>query len=100
MTFIRDRFNPEQKLRINQDGSINTNTVLVDEADIKTIITYVEEDGNYTYVGEAAAGSLTSDDTWRIRRVEEVGSLIIILWASGTNEFDKVWDDREIYIYS
>lgn len=99
MTFIRDRWNAERKLKVNPDGSINTNAVLVDEQDIKTIITYVDEDGNYTYVGEAESGTAISEASWRIRRVEEVGSLVIILWAGGTNEFNKVWDDRGTYTY-
>ena len=59
----------------------------------------IDVEGNYTYIGEATPGTATNSATWRIKRVEQVGSDINILWANGTSEFDKTWDDRLTYTY-
>lgn len=54
------------------------------------------------YRGEAVVDSLTSDPVWRIRHViiAADGSSSQTTWASGTQDFDKVWDDRASYVYS
>lgn len=56
--------------------------------------------GNYTYIGEAVPGTLTTATSWRIKRVEQVGTDINILWASGSADFNKTWNDRLSYTYS
>jgi hypothetical protein len=55
---------------------------------------------NITYIGEALPGTATSGSTWRIKRVEEVVNDINILWADGTADFTKVWDNRLSLSYS
>ena len=60
----------------------------------------IDVDGNITYVGEAVPGSLPSENKWRIKRIEQIGSDTAILWASGTSSFDKIWDLRLTYNYS
>ena len=60
----------------------------------------VDVEGNYTYIGEAQPGTATSAASWRIKRVEQIGSDINILWASGTANFDKIWDNRLSFTYS
>ena len=64
----------------------------------------VDKDGVYIYVGEAEPGLGTSEAKWRIKRIEEgvgvdTGDFDII-WADGTAEFTKVWDDRATFTYS
>jgi hypothetical protein len=50
---------------------------------------------NEIYRGEAAVGSLTNSPVWRVRKVTTAtDSDITEVWAGGTSNFDKVWDDR------
>lgn len=60
----------------------------------------IDVDGNYTYIGEADPGTSPSLNKWRIKRVEQVGADINILWASGSSDFNKIWIDRLTYVYS
>jgi hypothetical protein len=64
----------------------------------------VDTENEFIYIGEAVPGSITSAAVWRIKRVEEInnstGDDYNILWADGTAEFDKVWDDRLTFTYS
>lgn len=60
----------------------------------------VDEDGAYTYIGEADPGTAKNSLTWRIKRIEELaGGDLEILWANGTASFDKSWDLRSTYSY-
>jgi len=60
----------------------------------------IDEDGNYTYLGEADAGSSKSSPLWRIRRIDSTNDPDVeILWADGTTEFTKTWDNRASYTY-
>lgn len=61
----------------------------------------VDFDGSFTYVGEAVPGSATDQPVWRIKRIEEFGADkdMDILWADGTADLIKVWDDRATYTY-
>lgn len=57
--------------------------------------------GSLTYVGEATPDSAEGDAVWRIKRLDEsVVNDLIILWADGTSDFSKVWDDRASLAYS
>ena len=60
----------------------------------------IDVSGNYTYIGEALPGTATSAGTWRIKRVEQIGTDYNILWASGSADFNKTWDSRLTYSYS
>jgi hypothetical protein len=60
----------------------------------------IDVDGNYTYIGEAVPGSAPGASVWRIKRVEQVSADINILWANGSSDFDKTWNDRISYTYS
>jgi hypothetical protein len=62
----------------------------------------IDFDGTFTYIAEALPGTSTSSATWRIKRVYEDPTTkdITILWADGTNNFAKVWDNRLGYTYS
>jgi len=63
-----------------------------------------DEVNDYTYVGEALPGSLLSAADWSIYRLDETASgelnvELVKRYANGTSDFNKIWDDREIYIY-
>jgi len=60
----------------------------------------IDQEGTFYYIGEALPGTNTNQPKWRIKRIEEVGNDYNILWASGTAEFDKIWDDRVSFTYS
>ena len=53
-----------------------------------------------TYLGKADPGADTSWSVWQIQRITTVGEDLVIEWASGTAEFDKIWDNRLGYSYS
>lgn len=60
----------------------------------------IDTEGSFIYVGEADPGTATSESSWRIKRIEEIGDDYNILWASGSADFDKIWDDRLTFTYS
>lgn len=58
-----------------------------------------EASATITYVGEANPGTASSAASWRIKRLDSTSGLLIT-WADGDSNFDKVWDDRASYTYS
>lgn len=54
------------------------------------------------YKAQAQPGTLDASNAWRIQEITFVGADedVEIRWASGTSDFDKVWDDRATYLYS
>ena len=59
-----------------------------------------EVDANTTYVGMAQIGTATSSAGWQIKKITISGTVTSIQWAGGTDEFNKVWDNRSSYSYS
>lgn len=53
-----------------------------------------------SYIGKAEPGSGEAAGVWQIQRLTVVGVVTSILWSGGTDEFDKVWDDRAGLSYS
>jgi hypothetical protein len=53
-----------------------------------------------TYVGNAAAGSLTSAAVWQIKKIVELNGDITITWADANAQFDNIWDNRASLTYS
>lgn len=75
----------------DQDGSVITRS---DE--IKKIIT--ESLPGVTYIGRSLdLTAETSDDSWQIKRISNVGRIETVEWAEGSEAYNKVWDDRESY---
>jgi len=56
--------------------------------------------GTVTYIGEATTGTTTSSSNWRIKRLTQSGSVLIIEWADGNGNFDNIWDNRTSLTYS
>jgi len=50
-------------------------------------------------VGEAAIGTATSDNKWRIKKIDSTSG-VVIQWAQGTAGFDYIWDNRASLTYS
>ena len=57
---------------------------------------------NPEYVGEAILGSSKADAVWRIKRItyDASNNPTFVAWASGTSDFDKIWNDHTGYTYS
>ena len=56
------------------------------------------EDGS-VYMGWADPASPESAAVWAIQRIQQVGTVQVYMWALGTKNFDKVWNDRASFIY-
>lgn len=57
-------------------------------------------DDNTMYKGEALPGSSDTSPVWRISKVVIASdSDVTITWATGAADFDKVWANRQTYIY-
>ena len=53
------------------------------------------------YKGEAAVGTTDADSVWRISKYAFAGDGDVgITWASGNDNFDKVWNNRASLSYS
>lgn len=67
----------------------------------RTLRLEYDANGNVLYKGEADPGSSTSDPVWKIEKYEydANGNVTAVLFAEGTADFDKVWDNRESYNY-
>lgn len=81
---------------------INSKTIQYpfDKTDLKMRAEYVA--GNLIYLGYAAAGTAISAAAWQIRMMtyDAGGAVTQVNFASGTNDYDKVWDLRAAYVYS
>jgi hypothetical protein len=57
---------------------------------------------NLEYLGKAEIGTATAGSGWQVKKFSYDGSsnLTDILFAEGTDAFDKVWDSRTTYSYS
>ena len=60
----------------------------------KLIAVYAYSGENIEYIGEARPGAAKANAVWRIQKLTYSGSNITgSYWASGTDSFDKIWDD-------
>ena len=75
------------------------NTTAIPVSSASYTIELDEASATITYVGEANPGTATSASTWRIKRLDSSSGLVVT-WANGTSNFDKVWNDRASYTYS
>ena len=58
--------------------------------------------GRPIYLGYAEPGTATTAAKWQIRKLtyDSAGAVTDIQFASGTNDFIHVWDNRATYSYS
>jgi hypothetical protein len=59
----------------------------------------IDVNGNDIYIGYAIAGTATSSNSWKIKKINTVNP-ITIMWADASTLYNKVWDDRASYTYS
>jgi len=62
----------------------------------------IENDGsgNPIYVGWAIPGTGILESRWRICKLTYTATFVTAVnWASGTNEYKFVWNDRASYTY-
>jgi len=67
------------------------------------LICKIAYNGNYpVYIGYAAPATATSAAAWQIRKLtyDANNNITDIQFASGVNDYTKVWDDRATYSYS
>lgn len=56
--------------------------------------------GDLIYLGYARPGAATSAAEWQIRKLTySSGNVTQTDFASGVNDYDKVWDNRAAYVY-
>lgn len=51
------------------------------------------------YIGYAEIGSSEASAVWRIKKIDTVTGADTT-WADGNDNFDNIWDDRAILVYS
>jgi len=67
---------------------------------VRTQLRFDGENATYNYIGESPVGATTTDASWRIYRLENTGTASLIkMWADGSDQFNKVWDNRASYTY-
>ncbi|MBA2613348.1 MAG: hypothetical protein H0U95_15375 [Bacteroidetes bacterium] len=75
-------------LLIGMDYKILDEPLLIDEGGVKVI-----------YKGYAVIGTLISDATWAIQKIERQGEINITSWANGNKNFENLWEQREALTY-
>ena len=62
----------------------------------------LDSNGNTIYFGQCRPSGATSEAVWRIQKWTYDGNGFFngIVWADGTDQFIKVWDDRASYTYA
>jgi len=69
-------------------------------SDLKKRIDY-DGGSDPVYVGYAAPGTAEGSAAWQIQKITYTGGLVTgIDFAGGTNDYNRVWDDRASYTYS
>jgi hypothetical protein len=96
MTSPNVRDNEANKFR---DGKTGTSVAIVND-DIELVIKTDEVSKNLSYIGYALIGTADSSATWKIKRIQTIGSITSVQYANGTANFDKIWNNRSTYTYS
>ncbi|MFH1952589.1 MAG: hypothetical protein ABIL06_13330 [Pseudomonadota bacterium] len=82
---------------------INSHTIQYpfDRTDLKMRADY-DSGTEVVYLGYARPGGATSAAEWQIRKFtyDASDNPTQCDFASGTHDYDKVWDDRATYVYS
>lgn len=72
------------------------------EADLKMLTEY-DSYNRPVYIGQAHPGVATTAAQWQIRKLTYSGvtsNCTAVEYASGSNDYNAVWDDRATYVYS
>ena len=87
---------------IDSSGEVDITSGALHVMDIgKELSLIVRTEDPYTYVMEAETGTGTSGDAiWRIRRVRDQDNWIVVEWADGDQDYNKVASNYSILNYS
>jgi len=82
---------------------INKNTISFpfDDSDLQSVIAY-DASNRPEYVGRAPAGVATTVAQWQIRKITYsiTGLPTTVKFASGSNDYNAIWDSRAGYTYA
>ncbi len=85
--------------KVTRERALPVNNVL--EIQYTQAFTKLSGTQQVEFQGWANPGSGKDKAKWRIRKLLYDGTFTEnIVWASGTQNFDKIWNDRETYDYS
>lgn len=59
-----------------------------------------EANANVVHKGFANPGAQNVDAVWAIQKIINNKDVLTYLWAGGNKNFDKVWNDRKVLVYS
>ena len=59
-----------------------------------------ESNANVVYNGFALPGSAVDAPVWAVQKVTKTNGVYSYQWAGGNKDFDKVWNNRKVLIYS
>lgn len=82
------------------DISINATNDSIETRSLAMKTALDEASTTVTYVGEAATGTAANAALWRIKRLTQSGTVLMIEWADGNGNFDNIWDSRATLSYS
>ena len=106
-TQVQNRTNIVMSVPLHYDGLKVTRerglpVYMVLERQYTQVFSALDSDPNKVeYQGWGNPGSLKSEAKWRIMKIIYSGNFITgLTWASGNQNFDKIWDNRTTYIYS
>lgn len=51
------------------------------------------------YLGKAAPGSSVTAPVWQVKKIEIIGTELIITYPDGVDTFNSVWNSRASYTY-
>lgn len=91
--------------KLSQDVNVTGITISANDDNIETrflpMKTAVDEaSSTVTYVGEAATGTSLASALWRIKRLTQTGTVLLIEWANGNGNFTNIWNNRAALSYS
>jgi len=69
-------------------ASVSGSTPVSDTSEL--FATHSVISGDFTYVGQATAGSDSGDAVWRCKEIYNDGALYTVKWADGDTDFDNV----------
>lgn len=84
-------------------GTIDVDVAVLEETLTPQLAILLDDNGDFTYVGEAVPGTATSAASWRIFRLDNNPSgdeELTKLYANASINFDQVWDNRLSLSYS
>jgi hypothetical protein len=84
---------------ISDKATAILNELQSDISDKRLTVRLDQVSDNLFYVGKALIGSVDSDSTWQIVKYTQTGTILKSEYANGSEEFNRVWNDRTTLTY-